>query len=454
MKQRSLHGKLFFLFAIATLVVMAIMGGVSEIFRRNQNIEPFKKNVAQYIEMLFEKMPPLNNHKAVEEFGRSLDIEIAAFAEDGQRLYGTDFPIEFYRRHTKTEYKNILFGDHRGHFFALARAPQVGRSVQPVLPSQAYWVVFAFDMHRVIDFPHRMLFGVTIFLVVLFLITFLVTRWLTKPISLLTEAVTEFGQGNWDYRIDHKVHQKEFQALADSFHAMASKIKKMLESKDRLLVDISHEMRSPLARMKLALEMLPTSEIKTSAQEDVLVMQQMIDQVLEGYQYLSQGGNQGKNHQLVKLDVSEFLSNLAKSYPGLKSQIESGLVMAADPMKLERAITNLLDNAFKYDSSGQVEIRAHYEKEKSVGSLSSPASSSVAKWLVIQVADQGAGVPDPEKQFIFEPFYRVDRSRSKTIPGYGLGLAIVASIAESYGGSVVCENNSPQGCRFILRLPV
>jgi signal transduction histidine kinase len=214
----------------------------------------------------------------------------------------------------------------------------------------------------------------------------------------------------------------------------------MIVTRDQLLIDVSHELRSPLTRMKVALELMPDDAQKARLTVDVAEMERMIAGLLELERLRA-----GKGVTLVRRDIVPIVREVVASYEGRAPSVElvldsvSEVVLDVDAEQLRTVMRNLLENAVKYSLPDSRAIRVTVSREKDSA--------------VVRVADDGAGIPREDGERIFEPFFRVDRSRSKESGGYGLGLSICKRIMEAHGGRIELQAGNGRGATFVLGFP-
>lgn len=263
-----------------------------------------------------------------------------------------------------------------------------------------------------------------------------VVRRLTRRLESLKRGVEKFGAGQLHHRVDDG-GRDEVAALATSFNQAAARIETLLRSHQTLLANASHELRSPLARLKMAFAMLDeagpvqrdklTHEIHVNIAElDALVEEVLLASRLEA------GSSLGETHpvDLLGLGAEEAACVDANFEPGTDSARIDG-----QERLLRRALRNLLENARRYGGP-DVELGLR----------------PVAGGYEFVVADRGPGVPDELRERIFEPFYRLP-GHAEMAGGVGLGLSLVKQIAERHGGSVRCLAREGGGSRFVLFLP-
>lgn len=260
---------------------------------------------------------------------------------------------------------------------------------------------------------------------------YLLLRRILLPVKWLGKGVSRVSQGNFDFVIPEK-REDELGELIRSFNFMTRRISEMIKSRDQLLQDVSHELRSPLTRAKVALEMLSPDERTRSIHEDLTEMEKMIFEILESerIKYLN-----GKL-DLKVIDIIEFVNQAANevgnSQPGIsKIPRTKSIKIQLDPDRIKIVVKNILENAIKYTDplSKPIEL-GYWENEKEIA---------------ITFSDQGKGISKADLQFIFEPFYRADKSRSRKTGGYGLGLALCKKIMEAHKGRILIDSEEGKG---------
>jgi signal transduction histidine kinase len=262
-----------------------------------------------------------------------------------------------------------------------------------------------------------------------------VVRGLTRRLELLKLGVERFGQGALDHRVP-VTGNDEVALLASSFNRAAARVQALVQSNQSLLANASHELRSPLARLKMAVSMLqdlPASrhaslhtEINTNIRElDALVEEVLLSSRLEA-------------DAPVELDDSvDLLGLLAEEATRVAAEVDGpSLMVHGNDRLLRRAVRNLLENAQRYGG----------------GQISAVLAGGDSGPVVIRISDRGPGVPPAERERIFEPFYRMP-GHAEREGGVGLGLALVEQIARRHGGRVHCEERPGGGSCFVITLP-
>jgi signal transduction histidine kinase len=268
-------------------------------------------------------------------------------------------------------------------------------------------------------------------LTLVLLIAYLSIRWILKPVKWLKDGVQQVSRGNLEHQIPLK-RSDELKDLAAAFNTMTVRIRDML--------DVSHELRSPVTRMKVALEMIPDNSLKDQIREDLVEMEIMVAEILE----TARSRKTGDAIKLQPIKIGQLIQKVAAEYsnqpPGIQLvDIPQTVGLRGDPEKIKTVLRNILDNAFKYSNSG-----------------SKPVSISMKHQVpdvIIQIQDNGIGIPADVLPYIFEPFYRVDKSRSRRTGGYGLGLSICKSIMSAHHGGIQIDSTPHIGTVVSLFFP-
>jgi len=264
------------------------------------------------------------------------------------------------------------------------------------------------------------------------LVAYPMTRRMTRRLEGLKQAVEALGEGDFKARVDTRGCD-EVSSLAKSFNLAAERIESLLMAHKQLLANASHELRSPLTRIRLALEMQyekPTPELQTELRRDIAELDQLIEEILLSSRLES-------TREPLQAETVDLAALLAEECARSHVQCEAEtLSVNGDARLLRRALRNLLENARRH---GGERVKAYL--------------SRVTDKIVLRVCDNGNGIAPEERERIFEPFYRPAGSREKD-GSYGLGLALVRQIAERHGGSVQCLPHESGGACFELILPL
>jgi len=241
-----------------------------------------------------------------------------------------------------------------------------------------------------------------------------------RPIVHLSQAAERFGKGQFDS--DFKVSGAlEIRQASYEFERMKRRILKHISQRTAMLSGISHDLKTPLTRLKLQIELLNKNQKLNSLKEEITEMEKMINE------YLDFASNQ-YSQPLEKFDIIELIQNLiSKSFKkNIKIKSPKNLIFSGRKNLIRRCIANIINNSQKYSENILITCK------------------KIKKTIQINIDDDGPGIADEHKEKVFRPFYRVDKSRSLKDNSVGLGLSIVEDIVNSHGGTVKLLNN-PKG---------
>jgi signal transduction histidine kinase len=323
--------------------------------------------------------------------------------------------------------------------------------------------------------------AVALVLLLVGVLTAPLARRISHPVERLTEATRRFGAGELGYRIPveaycepdphfHHHHHRHFHffhhhprhrrhdqmnELVRAWNDMAERIERLVRGQKELLANISHELRSPLARVRLALELLPREPDSESRLRDVEADLAELERLIADVLMTSRLGATGLPTKPLPVELSPLLHQVAERAghdpltAGKQVVVKAspGLVIEADAALVRRAVFNLVENAAKY---GAAPI--------TISTAPAPEGDAV----LIAVSDEGEGIAAADRERVFEPFFRADKARSHsgTAPhGFGLGLTLARRVAEAHGGTITISalhvrDGRESGCRVTLRLPL
>ncbi|MDY7038681.1 MAG: HAMP domain-containing sensor histidine kinase, partial [Thermodesulfobacteriota bacterium] len=203
---------------------------------------------------------------------------------------------------------------------------------------------------------------------------------------------------------------------------------------------VSHELRSPITRMKVTLEFLPEGKSKENIRSDLQEIEKMIFEILEtARQHYMHGELNRQSINLADL-LYEIIHAFENQPPGIQfSDFPKTIEIYADPDQIKTVLNNVLSNALKYSQPENDSVQIGYKKQE--------------PYVILRIKDHGIGIPEEELPFIFEPFYRVEKSRSKRTGGYGLGLSLCKTIMEAHEGKIAVESAPGQGTTVSLYFP-
>ena len=353
---------------------------------------------------------------------------------------------------TSTEKKLIPFKHDRAFSYFLKQALKE-RSEQDIelyyeatseqiiwakIPIAGYVLLIGFPYNHTGANPPKVFFILIIAAAVLIFLTssFLVRR-LTKPLEKLSRATLQMGHEKRVAPIE-EIGAQELILLTRSFNQMNQRVQQLLDNRDTLLAGISHDLRTPIARIHLALELIKTTrdeELIDSIRNDLDEMNQLISQTLE----LARSKEKALD-KLEIIDVNELLSSEVTKYQQSYAAIEYTALSTCNALvsktTLQRILQNLIDNAIRYGDNLPIKITL----------------DSSAQTITICIIDQGPGIPESLQEQILQPFFRLEGSRNSSTGGSGLGLAIVSQLCETYNWTLQIESTEDAGSAFCIEI--
>ena len=275
---------------------------------------------------------------------------------------------------------------------------------------------------------------------------------LTNPITALSRTMRKMGKGDLSVRVPVK-GSGELRELAENYNTMAAQLESLDKTRSQFVSNASHELKTPLATMKIALEnLIYNPEMPRDLQQDFMEdMNHEIDRLtgiitdlLTLTKMDNQSDGESRKEEVNMSELTEETIRLLtpaaeKRGQTLEVHAEKGLYLTGDRIRLNQILYNLTDNAIKYTpDKGRIRVTLRREDDE----------------LVWRVKDNGVGIPAEDQEHIFERFYRVDKARSRETGGTGLGLSIVRQMVNLQGGSVSVESTQGKGSEFIVRFPL
>jgi signal transduction histidine kinase len=271
-----------------------------------------------------------------------------------------------------------------------------------------------------------------LFFVSIAILAYLVARMTTRPLKQLAQAAQELGNDINRAPLD-LTGASEIRQASAAFNAMQARIRQYIFQRTQMLAAITHDLQTPLTRMRLRLEKVSDNELQERLIGDLSAMQAMVREGLD----LARSMDTTESMQLLDLDslLASSCDDAADASQAVTLAGRSGMALLGRPLGLRRCLGNLIDNAVKYGHGAQVTV------------------DRVNGAARIRVRDSGPGIPQGEQTRVFDPFYRVETSRSRESGGTGLGLTIARNIAEQHGGSISLANHPDGGLEVTLMLP-
>jgi len=419
-----------------TLAITVVGSAFISALNVNQNVTDAEAPAARRMTFEMEEA-----RAAYENGGRPA---LQAFMENLQRIYGIQGIL------TDEKGRDLLTGRNRLDMIDKYRQPpmQFMRLLGDTTAARAaddgrYWFISVAPRPKVASWfltpEHIFWMAATL------LLCYWLALHLTSPVRALQKAVERFGRGDLSARVN-STRRDELGQLAGAFDRMAGRIETLLAAERRLLLDISHELRSPLARLGVAVELARSGDDTESAlnriQKESDRLNALVGQLLQVTR--AEGDPNSLRRDPIRLDqlVEQLVddSRIEASARGCGVQYEprEPVMVAGDPELLRRAVENVIRNAIRYsprESSVQVRLARNNGK------------------AVVDVRDFGPGVPEEALPRLFDAFYRVEPDRDRASGGIGLGLSIARRAIELHKGSIRAKNAKP-GLEVEMELPV
>ncbi|MFA6311611.1 MAG: ATP-binding protein [Sterolibacterium sp.] len=295
------------------------------------------------------------------------------------------------------------------------------------------WVQFhARVPQEAASLPWRLLLNLVVLLVAVSLLSLLAVRWVTRPLHVLASAADELGRD---------IHRPplpeggpiEVRRAAHAFNTMQTRLVRYIEDRTRILAAMSHDLKTPITRLRLRAEMLEDEDLRQRFEKDLMEMEAMVGETLDFMRGLD------SREPPQPIDMMAMLESLQADNEEMGRAVHiDGSATApfvGAPQMLKRCLTNLLDNALTYGKRARIGIEDTPDE------------------LLIRIRDEGPGLPEAELEKVFEPFYRLESSRNRATGGTGLGLSIARNIARAMGGDLRLRNHPDGGLEALLSLP-
>ena len=299
------------------------------------------------------------------------------------------------------------------------------------------------------------------FLLLIALLAYLVARMTAQPIRRLADAAGALGS-DLDRPPLAETGPTEIRQAAKAFNAMQARIRRQVQHRTHMLAAITHDLQTPLTRLRLRFEKVTDAELRIKLIDDLAVMQSM---VREG---LDLARSMDSPEPLQRLDLDSLIDSACADASDAGHDValagRAGMPVMAQPNALRRCLTNLLDNAIKYGKLARVTIeREHkhehkhdhkHEHKHEHQHAHKHAQNREVEHIMVRIRDAGPGLPEDQWEAVFDPFFRLEASRSRDTGGTGLGLTIARNIAENHGGTLTLRNHPDGGLEVTLQLPV
>jgi signal transduction histidine kinase len=303
--------------------------------------------------------------------------------------------------------------------------------IQTIVPIDAHSVVSGVYLRPTANWPIDIMIAASMAVVLASLGAAIIARRVVRPLSELTTAAAAVAVGSGTPHVNEE-GPADVRDAAAAFNAMAAKVTRTLESQRHLLSAVGHDLRTPLTAMRINLEFVKDDELRDGLMRNLDELQALTEQVLAAAK--GAGGEQPR-----QVDLSALVESLCTDLDELGEPVNwnnhSPAPISCRPNEIKRAVRNLVENAVAYGHKADVRI------------------SDAGDGYDVLVDDEGPGIPENDRQRVFEPFVRLEGSRNEATGGTGLGLTLVKAIAEGHGGAVKLENRPGGGLRARMHLP-
>jgi len=381
------------------------------------------------------------------EMDRSQAVPLLVIDDQGTDLLGRPVPASLLEHLDRRAVRRPRPGDRPRHRLRPVVRLADGSSYRLALDFRAVTLGRMLRRPRVMGLPLLLAAAVSA------LVCLALARYLTAPIKRLRQAAEEYAAGDLDHRVGPTLggRRDEIADLARAYDRMAERLSGLLQSQQRLLRDVSHELRSPLARLQAALG-LARQRAGAGARPELDRIEQeaerlnkLIGQVLSLARL--DAGVPAPEPEL--LDLGELLTAIVSDAAveaharscEVRLEMSGAATLYGNPALVHSALENLVRNAVRYTAAGTAVV------------VSTTVDPERPGWTLVQVRDRGPGVPDHMLPRLFEPFVRLDEARDRASGGHGLGLAIAQRAIRLHGGELAARNNPEGGLTLSVRLP-
>ncbi len=422
--RHSLALRLMLLSLLTLFVVAVVFFSSIAIALRGQFQENLLPHVIQYQKYIQQDIGFPPDLEKAAQLAKRLSIDLFIEGEDTDwSSTGDPFNGDFVSFKTHSD-SSILHARQQGHFYLRSNengytTTLVVRRSEKILPP--VWKSLA-------------LLG----LITVLTLSYFAIRRLFKPIEIIQSSVRKIGLGSLDHRISG-LREDELGDLASSINGMAAEIEAMLSAKRTLLLAISHELRSPITRCRVSLELLEDSKNKKNIKRDLIEMETLIEDLLESERLNQQHTILDPTEVEIAVLIEGTLQSLFSEAEIQTDFAHHPSMILLDTVRIRLLIKNILNNAVRFNQTEKGKVRL--------------STSEYNGQLVIEVTDHGPGIEAEHIQHLTDAFYRIDPSRRRETGGYGLGLYLCKAIALAHGGTLEINSESGKGTVVRVALP-
>ncbi len=331
-----------------------------------------------------------------------------------------------------------FFGDRKGrrHFGPRHRRSRLGMTIAIATKSGAKsWLnVYSLVPPTNPAIAISSLITIGIMAVLLVIIVIFMVRRATRPVAKLADSAERFGRGE-DVGLLPEMGPADIRKATRAFNEMQERLSRFVKDRTRMLAAITHDLRTPITSLRIRAEMIEDEEAREKILETLAEMQNLTEAALDFAR------QEASDEETRSVDLVALFDSLCADLADLGQAVEfknnepERLPYACHPLALKRALRNVIENAVRYGGQAEVDI------------------SLTDQEVCINVSDKGPGIPEEEREQIFEPFFRLEESRNRETGGIGLGLAIARTIVRSHGGDIRISDSEQGGAMFSICLP-
>ncbi|MEJ1356509.1 MAG: ATP-binding protein [Candidatus Sedimenticola sp. (ex Thyasira tokunagai)] len=453
---RSLFGRLVLILTLGLILTQVLGTALTfrdrhRILRDNIGLQLIQR-IASVVNLV-EGMPPQQHHKIITALdSRSLRITLTQEPLPAEEGAESARPLKMMlgrelERSTTLDVTTIPLSEYPNHQPPpwMKHSPAQGRMMQRWMPrrmlgfqaqvqlSTGEWLTFRRPLpEESLIWPVKLLGYLLILLISVAALSLLAVRLATRPLNTLAEAADHLGKDIQHPPLDES-GPLEVRKAAQAFNTMQGRLQRYIEDKSQILAAISHDLKTPITRLRLRTEMLNDEALKKKFSGDLDAMEEMVIATLD---FMRGTENSEK---VVLVDITALLESMKSDMEEMGWQVTLKNPTAAPynarPLALKRCLGNLIENAARYGEEAIIHVEDRDDQ------------------LTITITDQGSDISEEELDTLFKPFYRGENSRSRESGGTGLGLGIARNIARAHGGEMILQRGDSGGLKAIITLP-
>ncbi|MBK8174879.1 MAG: HAMP domain-containing protein [Rhodospirillales bacterium] len=295
------------------------------------------------------------------------------------------------------------------------------------------WVTFSLNAFRQgATVEHDVLGSLTAMAVGIIVVSVLLVRSMTAPLRALADAADRVGT-DISAQGAPEAGPREIRQVAKAFNTMRSRIRRLITDRTQTLAAVSHDLKTPLTRLRLRAEFVGDRELRASIDADLDEMERMIDSAL-AFLRGDETGEEGRTSDIGSI-LKTICDHLGDTGDDVVLSGDHFAPLHCKPLAIKRALSNLIENAVKYGGRARVSL------------------TDGADEVIVMIEDDGPGIAETERERVFDPFYRIEGSRSRETGGSGLGLTVARTVVRAHGGDITLQTRNCGGLRVLVALP-